>query len=414
MRLILVFSIFLLISCTKKITSVIVEDYEGLEAYAEKIESPNIVGERCAEIEEYIPYEEDPTFSEIRFIRVNFHIMNDETRTRNFKEGEAEDYFKGMLKNANKRLAQNHPMNLPEGNSTPALHPKYQYVLTPNTNDPRDDGFYFHYDNELFYFINKGKNRNNYNKDVIKKYAVNDDHILNVFVMPHHPDSIASKTYKVHGTGIALGSSIKIAGIFEDGGPYWNFATLFNHEVGHVMGLAHAWTRSDGCDDTPSHPNCFSSTGKAPCDGLTSNNMMDYNNSQMAISPCQLGKIHKNIARPNSLQRKLVIPTWCDYNPENPIRIEKDTEWRGQKDLNGDLIINPGSTLKLYCRLSMAKESRIIIRPGATLVLDNAHLHNSCGDVWNGIEVQSQGDKSGRLIYLGSVLIENTASLNNQ
>ena len=74
--------------------------------------------------------------------------------------------------------------------------------------------------------------------------------------MPHHPDSIASKTYAGGGVGVALGTNVKMAGMFESKQPFWNYRQILSHEVGHVFGLQHSWL-SDGCEDTPKHPNCW-------------------------------------------------------------------------------------------------------------------------------------------------------------
>ena len=56
------------------------------------------------------------------------------------------------------------------------------------------------------------------------------------------------------------------------------------HELGHSLGLLHTWNQDDGCDDTPRNAGCWGDT--------CSNNMMDYNASQSALTACQLGIIH--------------------------------------------------------------------------------------------------------------------------
>ncbi len=404
-KLFFIFLMLSILSCSKKISSDYIQSYEDLESVGNRTEEAFEIDKACTMAEYYAPDEDFPEYYGTRKIRVNFHIMNDTKGDKNFKPGEAQKFLKSMLRNANQRLMENKKLNLPVGNDIPNWPPYYQCVITPNTQDPDDDGFYFHADDELYYFINKGKNRNNYKREVIKKYSVNADSILNVFVMPHHPDSVASKTYKQKSTGISLGTSIKISGIYERSKKPWQVSTLFNHEVGHSLGLSHAWTKHDGCDDTPAHPNCYSRTETGECSGVSSNNLMDYNNSQMALSPCQLGRIHRNIARENSLQRKLTIADWCDYQ-NVPYVVDDDVDWFAAKDINRDIIIKDGARLTMYCRVSMAKAARIIVEPGGELVLNDCRLHNDCGDKWGGIEIQKAGKKVGLVSYFGNVSIE--------
>lgn len=365
----------------------------------------------CTNSSSYIPYDKDSVFFDTRIIRVNFHVMDRSLKDQNFREGtgEAEEYLPKLLENANKRLRKNFKMNLPAGNNTPQLNPRYQYRLVGN--EPGDDGIYYHYDDDLYYFLNHGRKKNNYKKEVIFKYAVNSENVINIFLMPHHPDSVKSKTYKESNSGIALGTDLKLGANWGSKRErFWKYATLLNHEIGHVMNLRHSWIRNDGCDDTPEHKRNWQPGSKYP-DGLTTNNVMDYNASQMAFSPCQLGRVHQVISTKGSKQRSLVVPDWCDFDPNTEIVIDREVSFTGEKDFNKDIIIEEGGKLIINCRLSMAKSSRIVVRPGGYLELNNCYLHNDCGDEWLGIEVQKQKKKVGQVRYSGEVIIENVKAI---
>lgn len=354
----------------------------------------------------YIP---DSLFS-MKYIRVNVHFMDDSTGTRNFSMEEGKQFMRALIHNANQRLGENEKMNLPPDNNTPALQTRYRYSIHSAGISPEDDGFYKHLDNELFYYVNKGKNRNNYDRRVLQKYSIGEDSIMNIFVLPHHPDSLLSKTYKAHGTGIALGTSLKMAGLYEHADQPWSFATLLNHEIGHILGLSHSWLKHDRCDDTPPHPNCWDNHGPPPCDEYFSNNMMDYNASQMAITPCQLGIIHKGFNKSGSRNRAFLKRDWCKADFSKTIVIDTSTNWYGARDLSHDIIVEEDIDLHIYCRLSMAENTMIILRPGAQLHLHDALLHNDCGLQWMGIEIQKTKKKEAQVFLYENAEIQNTSS----
>ncbi len=361
----------------------------------------------CRQYLSYAPDTNHIDHTPIKYLRLNFHIMNSADSSRNFSEAEGRQYVHQLLHYAAQHLTHNKKMFLPLGNTTPVLPLRYRYVLTPAFHDGEDDGIYFHYNDSLYYYVVKGKYKNNYKRDVIARYGIGTDSIINVFLMPHHPDSIASPTYKGTGCGIALTDAVKIAGIFENQIPPWEARKMLNHEIGHILGLAHTWASNDGCEDTPLNPGCWIRTEEPPCDSLASNNVMDYNVYQNAWSPCQIGKIHYALSRLHARTRRFAQPRWCVRREEATIVIRDSVHWKGMKDLEGDLIIASGGILQISCRVSLPRDARITIAPAGKLILDNCTLHNACGDEWAGIKLQQHGKQRGIVEYRGKPQIEN-------
>lgn len=363
-------------------------------------EKNDVEGMRKRACHDYLNYAPDTNhleFTPVKYVRVNFHIMNSEDGTQHYDEAKGKSFALKVLEGANYMYNNNKKSFLPRNNDIPVLPVRIQYVLSPRPNDPYDDGIYFHYDDECYYMVKKGKNSTLYDKTVFERYGVQKDTVLNVFLLPHHPDSVYSPTYGAFKMGVALGKFIKLVWNFntdEDLDPIQMRAT-FNHEVAHIYSLVHAWAYSDGCDDTPLHH----------LDTL-SNNIMDYRSQQLSVTPCQIGKMHWRMSTPRAEGRRFLEPLWCIRDTTKTIFIKDSIAWFAQKDLEGDLVVESGASLRLGCRTSIPPGGKIVVRPNATLILENAQLHNDCGETWKGIEIQKSKNGAGKVISIGNVRIE--------
>lgn len=366
----------------------------------------NLAAPACRDWSAYLPDPLHPEYLPMRYLRVNVHVMENSAGTAHRPKDSVRVFIRELLDYANVELDTN-VWSWRSAEGTPALPKRYRYALTPQYGQPDDDGIYFHYDDSLYYYVSQGKNQNNYGREVIKKYGIGTDSIVNIFVLVHHPDSMKSKTYRANGQGIALGTSLKIAGVLESREGPKSFDGLLNHEIGHILGLYHAWTE-DGCPDTNNHPNnCWDWSPEPPCRNTASNNMMDYNAYQIALTPCQVGKAQATFADERSAVRSCLQPTWCILHEDRTLVIADSVSWTGARDLEGQLTIAPGGVLRLACRVSMPPDSRITVQPGGRLVLDGCRLHNACGKSWQGIFVQEENGATGEVELLNSPRIEN-------
>ncbi|MDX2001154.1 MAG: M43 family zinc metalloprotease [Chitinophagales bacterium] len=366
----------------------------------------------CTDYQSYIPDSLHPEFLPKRYVRVRFFIVRHDEHDRQFDIDTGTAFIKALLESGNNKLRQNEKMVLPIGNQTPKLPIQYEYVLYQNPNDPNDNGVKVIIDSSLAYFNKKSSTNGFYDKKLIDKYGIPNDSVYNLFILEHHPDSTQSKTYNTSMDGVGFSTWGKIVNYYSyrdkvksiGDSLYFDpneiVPTLMNHEFGHSFGLSHSWS-GDGCDDTPNHPNCwdqFSDSCKET--GIFSNNMMDYNNRQIALTPCQIGKIHLGFSRDNGTSRKLLLPLWCEYKPEAAIVIPsfEDIEWNGARDFESDIIIQNNASLTIRCRVALPQGAKIIIKPKGKLIIDGGYITNICNGQWEGIEIWANGDNRGEVV----------------
>lgn len=353
----------------------------------------------CTESDHYIPWTGQVATFPLRTIRLNFHFMNSTDGSKNLTGQEAIRFATDLVASANHDLANNQQMRLPLRNNTQVLDPLIRYIIVSKSDG--SPAIYEHFDDEYYYLVKKGPFRNNYNRDVIDRFGVGLDTILNVFVQSPPPDSMMVEDYGGLKTGVALRNGIRISGPLLTDSRIYTYTGLFNHEVGHILGLRHSWVR-DQCDDTPTHSNCWNFTNNgSECDSLVSNNIMDSNADLDALTPCQIGIMQRSLAESDRPERCFQDDSHCKSQGLPPVRIRDSVYWCRETDVVSDIVIGKNAVLVITNKVSMPEGGRILIEKNGQLILrgDKAVIKNACGYSWQGIF-----SRSGRM---DQVVLEN-------
>jgi len=194
------------------------------------------------------------------------------------------------------------------------------------------------------------------------------------------------------------------------------------HEMGHSLGLSHTnrdnWgpcnpTMNDGCDDTPNPTQGNPCEWNNPTPTNSNNNIMDYNATCNALSPCQIGRIHEYLT---SDGLPYIQEIYCEYQPSSPVIIEsgENITWRSRRYFNTDVIVRNNAVLTILCQVHFPRGASLIIERGGKVILDGGELTNidRCpNDMWRGVQVHGNRDLPQSSSQQGKLIVRNNAKI---
>lgn len=385
----------------------------------------------CTNLSDYIQPNTTLVFN------VNFHFFRPTAQSPNYNG--PRDYYKNVkaadcdsiLKYVNQRMANlrqqpDIPANPPASSSFKGAKVQYNLakdVYNVGTLHVTQPHVYFHV-NDSAWLSPYGFNTWAYNR-----YAVNAGSEINIFFT-------ADSAVLTGGVGryghLVMSSFPWTPGQWCGTCAQQTFIGTLVHELGHTAGLlGHTNSQSSWGINMPAY--CYYPDGgttdyyketSGPCwgnvnsvsqGGCGSNNIMGYNNDRTYLSPNQLGSFFYSVyGGINTRFTNAAYPVdRCVYDSSQTIKITRDTAWGNATLVSGDVVIETGRTLTVYCTVVFSTGSRLLVKPGGRLILDGGTLTTNCG-FWEGVQVWGNSSQSQQFYlhsqmprYQGLVVISN-------
>lgn len=119
-------------------------------------------------------------------------------------------------------------------------------------------------------------------------------------------------------------------------------------------------------------------------------------------------------ARLNSHNNGVILNP-CAYNPI-PLTVNVNQTWTSDAIIDRDLYVE-NAILTIKSKISFPSQAKIIVKPGAKLIIDGGTLTNACNEPWQGIQVwgnknihqwpDEQGNLAQGYLKLNNAVIEN-------
>ncbi len=347
-------------------------------------------GVGCNDRYHYAPHP-DMDMVPTKYVRVAYHIIQDESGGNNIPDNNLGRYYIGLIRN--------HTIHSLRNLDSLQLNPPYVWppVISPHIIDSRIqlhfDTIYFHRDSLLWDWNKPNYITNQIARDAYSKFVVNNANLNDKQKYRTLHIILGGGDYQHLGGSLMFHDGnlfITQNGVFKTyiNSNHWAPSENLVHEFGHFAGLLHNFhggPHGYQCDD------CLDNDPAGlPCPiEATSNNRMDYfPGSGNAFSQCQIGKMHYYLSGNAGTISPTVINNDCDLIG-NAFVIEtgRSVVWNHHNTLAGDLILEPGAVLTILCTIKMKSQTKIVVKRGARLIIDQGKITSACSETWRGIEV---------------------------
>ena len=141
------------------------------------------------------------------------------------------------------------------------------------------------------------------------------------------------------------------------------------------------------------------------------------------ISPKQSGRMHRALAIHDNnfrINNRFVHKYVKEITPATvPYEITSNEVWDFKIKMYQNIIVKPGNTLTIKCEVMMPNDGKIVVEPGARLIIDGGRVTNfyylldEKVDLWQGIEVWGNNQANQSTANQGFLQLKNNAVIEN-